>query len=73
MEQPDACEVYPFGQGMTRCRVSAVVGGQVNTDAGTVVLKIRRVSIDGARAANKLQELPEPSSSQSSASSHRIG
>ncbi|KAI9570454.1 hypothetical protein HD554DRAFT_2082193 [Boletus coccyginus] len=40
-------------------------GGQINPDAGTIVLKIRRVAIDGARAPNKLQQLPGPSGSQS--------
>ena len=69
--QPNTCEVPPFAQDLTEHCVSAASGGQVDPDAGTIVLKIRRISIDGARAANEVQQLPERP--QSNMSSHCIG
>ncbi|KAG6376501.1 hypothetical protein JVT61DRAFT_2494 [Boletus reticuloceps] len=40
-------------------------GGRSNANAGTIALKIRCVTIDGSRPANKVQRLPDPSRSQS--------
>lgn len=54
-----------------RCAPTAS-GVQVTRDAGTIMLKIRLVSTDGARLANPLQKLPKPSRSQSNILSHCI-
>ncbi|KAF8550453.1 hypothetical protein OG21DRAFT_1419648, partial [Imleria badia] len=43
-----------------------------NLDAGTITLRIRRVRIDGARDANKMQQLPEPCGLQSDMTTDRI-
>lgn len=42
-------------------------------DAGTIVLKIKRVCLDGQKAANALQKPPDASDSPARVSDHRIG
>ncbi|KAG6332672.1 hypothetical protein ID866_6417 [Astraeus odoratus] len=42
-------------------------------DAGTIILKIKRVRLDGHKGANPLQQLPDMSRSQIMGSGHCIG
>lgn len=51
---------------------SAGLNGKCNKDAGTIVLKIKRVRLDGHKGANALQNLPDTSASQTIASGHSI-
>ncbi|KIK98724.1 hypothetical protein PAXRUDRAFT_87355, partial [Paxillus rubicundulus Ve08.2h10] len=47
--------------------------GECSRDAGTIVVKIKRVNLQGQKLANQLQQLPDTPGSQNSLSGHRIG
>lgn len=49
------------------------LNGKCNKDTGTIVLKIKRVRLDGHKSANALQKLPDASPSQTIVSGHCIG
>ncbi|KAL4077120.1 hypothetical protein V8B97DRAFT_2080191 [Scleroderma yunnanense] len=46
--------------------------GKCNKDAGTIVLKIKRVRLDGQKHANAFQQIPHTSSSQAMVSAHCV-
>ncbi|KAF9246146.1 hypothetical protein BU15DRAFT_38400, partial [Melanogaster broomeanus] len=46
---------------------------QSSREAGTIVVKIKRVIMEGQKSANKLQRPPDASGSQNSLLGHRIG